>query len=286
MNNFNNKLKELRINSGLTQSELGIKLDVNPKVISKWENGESLPSCDLLPAIADVFNVSIDALFDRVRDNDVDIQSIVRKYGYEHAYSIPDIQHLFSYMILGMQERNNIDTGCYSENSLKEISDNLVSLIENKDSRPQCHLINGEYGIVNYLCDGFCITTMTQCGTEQFDELIETNYPRMQKLFKALSLDGSDRLVKFFLNTNEKTSFTLEHLIMKTKTEEQTARSFLDVLFELNNASSELVIQKEKAILEGKETEIYSFYPYNQTNMLKTVVLSAVLLLKDRGGYR
>ena len=36
----------------------------------------------------------------------------------------------------------------------------------------------------------------------------------------------------------------------------------------------------------GKETEIYSLYPCNQTNMLKTLLLSAVLLLKDKGGYR
>ena len=286
MNNLNNKLKELRINSGLTQSELGAKLDINPKVISKWENGESLPSCDLLPAIADVFNISIDSLFDRVYDNGVDVTSIVRKFGYEHAYSILDIQHLFSYMILGMQERENVDMGCYTDVTLKEISEELAFLIENSDDRPQCHLINKEYGIVNYLCDGFHISTMTYCETDKFDELIETNYPKMRNLFEALSLDGADRLVRFFLNTNENTTFTLEHLINKTETEEQTARLFLDVMFELNNSSSELVIQKEKAMLNGKETEIYSLYPYNQTNMLKTVLLSAVLLLKDRGGYR
>ena len=286
MNTFNNKLKELRINNGLTQSELGAKLDINPKVISKWENGESLPSCDLLPAIADVFNISIDALFDRVFDNGVDIISIVRKFGYEHAYSIPDIQHLFSYMILGMQERENVDMGCYSDEALKEISDDLASLIENKDSRPQCHLINKEFGIVNYLCDGFRISTMTQCEAEKFDELIEANYPKVRNLFEALSLDGADRLVRFFLNTNENKTFTLEHLINKTETEEQTARLFLDVMFELNNSSSELVIKIDKAMLNGKETEIYSFYTYNQTNMLKTVLLSSVLMLKDRGGYR
>ena len=213
MNNFNNKFKELRINSGLTQSELGAKLDVNPKVISKWENDESLPSCDLLPAIADVFNISIDALFDRVYDNGVDITSIVRKFGYEHAYSILDIQHLFSYMILGMQERENVDMGCYTDEALKEISNCLLSLIENKDSRPQCHLINKEFGIVNYLCDGFHISTMTYCETNKFDELIETNYPKMRNLFEALSLDGADKLVKFFLNTKENTTFTISKIL-------------------------------------------------------------------------
>ena len=286
MNGFNNKLKVLRIDSGFTQSELGQKLDVSSKVISKWENGESMPACDMLPAIADVFDISIDSLFDRVRDDNVDVKSIVRKYGYEHAYSIPEIQHLFSYVVLGMQERDNADCGCYSDQALKDISDELVSLIENNDDRPQCHLINKEYGIVNYLCDGFYISTMTYCERGKFDDLIETNYPIIRRLFEALSLDGADRLVKFFLNTNEKTSFTLDHLIKKTATDEQAARSFLDVLFSMNEISSEAVIQKEMAMLDGTETEVYSFYPYNETNMLKTVLLSAILLLKERGGYR
>lgn len=286
MNNLNNKLKELRINSGLTQSELGEKLDINPKVISKWENGESLPPCDLLPAIADVFNISIDTLFERFCDDHADIKTIIRKYGYEHAYSIPDIQHLFSYMVLGMSERENADSGYYSEIDLKEISDELVSAIENSDSRPQCHLINKEYGIVNYLFDGFNIAAMTHCDAGKFDELIDTNYHRMSCLFKALSLDGADKLVKFFLNTTENISFTLGYLIKKTGAEEQVVRSFLDVLFLMNQSSSELVIQKELAMLDGKETEIYSFYPYNETNMLKTVLLSAVLTVKDKGGYR
>lgn len=286
MNNLNAKLKELRINSGLTQAELGTKLNINPKVISKWENGESLPSVDLLPAIADVYEIGIDELFGRISDKSVDIKAIVRKYGYDHAYHIPDVQHLFSYTVLGMQERDNRDSGCYSDEALKEISDELTSLIENDDDRPQCHLINREYGIVNYVCDGFRIGSMTCCEADVFDELVETNCSALRRLFEALSLDGADRLVRFFLNTNENISFTLEYLIKKTATEERVAKSFLDVLFSMTEISREVVIEKESAVLDGKETEIYTFYPGNETNILKTVVLSAILLLKERGGYR
>lgn len=286
MNNLNAKLKKLRINSGLTQAELGTKLNINPKVISKWENGESLPSADILPAIADVYEIGIDELFGRISEKSVDIKAIVRKYGYDHAYNIPDIQNLFSYIVLGMQERDNVDCGCYSAQSLKEISDELASLIENNDDRPQCHLINREYGIVNYVCDGFRIGSMTCCEADVFDELVETNYSVLRRLFEALSLDGADRLVRFFLNTNENVSFTLEYLIKKTATEERVAKSFLDVLFSMTKISREAVIQKESAVLDGKETEIYTFYPGNETNILKTVVLSAILLLKERGGYR
>ena len=286
MNSINLNIKELRVNKGLTQTELGEKIGVNPKVISKWENNESLPSSDLLPQIADVFEISIDKLFNRISDNNIDIFSIVRKFGYDNADNIPQIQHLFSYIILGMQEREDKDSGFYTNKALEEISNDLVSFIENNDSRPQCKLINKEYGIVNYLLNNFRITTMTYCEKEKFDELIAENYPKMQKLFETLSLDGSESLVKFFLNTNENVSFTLDYLIAITKVDENVAKSFLDVLFAMNNSSKELVIQKETAMIDGKITEIYNFYPYNETNMLKTVLLSAVLLLKDKGGYR
>lgn len=286
MNNLNNKLKVLRSNSGMTQSELGIKLAVNPKVISKWEKGESLPSSDMLPAIADVFDISIDELFDRKHNKKLDIKNIVRNYGYEHAYSIPDIQLLFSYMVLGMQERDNSDSGYYSENDQKEISGDLVTLIENNDFRPQCHLINNECGIVNYLCDGFSISTMTYCGKEKFSELTESNYKKLRHFFGILSLEGAERLVNFFLNTNENISFTLEYLIEKTSTEKAVAKSFVDFLLSLCKHGGEVIIQKENAVLNGDETEIFTFYPGNETNMLRNVLLSAVLLLKDRGGYR
>lgn len=286
MNNLNAKLKELRINSGLTQAELGTKLNINPKVISKWENGESLPSADLLPAIADVYEIGIDELFGRISENSVDIKAIVRKYGYDHAYHIPDVQHLFSYMVLGMQERDNRDSGCYSDEALKEISDELSSLIENDDNRPQCHLINRAYGAINYLCEKFYISTMTHCESDKFDELVEACYPKARFLFEVLCLDGADRLVKFFLNTNENVSFTLDHLVAKTETENENAKRFVEFLFSMNYASRETVIQKETVMLNGKETEMYSYFPYNETNMLKNVVLSAILLFKERGGYR
>ena len=67
-----------------------------------------------------------------------------------------------------MQEREDKDSGFYTNKALEEISNDLVSFIENNDSRPQCKLINKEYGIVNYLLNNFRITTMTYCEKEKF----------------------------------------------------------------------------------------------------------------------
>lgn len=54
----------LKKQSGITQEQLAAKLGVTTQAVSKWENG-SYPDGDLLPKIADIFDVSIDNLYGR-----------------------------------------------------------------------------------------------------------------------------------------------------------------------------------------------------------------------------
>ena len=60
---FNIRLKELRIKAGLTQADLAEKINVKQASISLWEVGENVPSTDKLPALAEIFGVSIGELF-------------------------------------------------------------------------------------------------------------------------------------------------------------------------------------------------------------------------------
>lgn len=57
-------IKELRKRKNITQEKLAEYLGITYQTVSKWENGTSLPSISLLPAIANIFNVSIDELYD------------------------------------------------------------------------------------------------------------------------------------------------------------------------------------------------------------------------------
>lgn len=61
---FSKQLQMLRKQSGITQEQLAAKLGVTAQAVSKWENG-SYPDGDLLPKIADIFDVSIDNLYGR-----------------------------------------------------------------------------------------------------------------------------------------------------------------------------------------------------------------------------
>ena len=65
MENFGKVLKELRIERGLSQDQLGKSLGYKIHgIITQWESGKIFPVIENLIAIAKFFGVSIDYLVD------------------------------------------------------------------------------------------------------------------------------------------------------------------------------------------------------------------------------
>ena len=54
-----NVLCELRKKQGLSQDEMAARLFVTRQAVSRWENGETIPSIDMLKKMAEIFDVSI-----------------------------------------------------------------------------------------------------------------------------------------------------------------------------------------------------------------------------------
>ena len=59
---INDRLKELRKNSGLTQKQLAERIGVAKSVVSYYESGDRLPSYDVLKKLARTFHVTTDYL--------------------------------------------------------------------------------------------------------------------------------------------------------------------------------------------------------------------------------
>ena len=59
----------LRRANGMTQKELGEKLFVSDKTVSRWECDECTPELSLLPSLAEIFNVTTDELLRGERNN-------------------------------------------------------------------------------------------------------------------------------------------------------------------------------------------------------------------------
>ena len=82
-----NRIKDLRQAQGLTQEELGKKLNVQKSAISKYEKGIVIPNGDVLKRLSAIFNVSTDYLL----DNEV---SCSEKYSEEETQLLADYRYL------------------------------------------------------------------------------------------------------------------------------------------------------------------------------------------------
>lgn len=65
MNDFATQLRKIRKERGLTQKQLAIEIGASERGIQQYELGERKPAYDVLIALADYFDVSLDYLVGR-----------------------------------------------------------------------------------------------------------------------------------------------------------------------------------------------------------------------------
>ena len=77
-------IKSYRQSMGFTQEQIAEMLCVSPQSVSKWERGDTYPDITLLPALANLFKTSIDALVGMDKINDTEARNAVFKaaHGY------------------------------------------------------------------------------------------------------------------------------------------------------------------------------------------------------------
>ena len=72
MEEFAQRLREIRSARGLTQARLAELLEVSPRVYNRWERDAAIPRLDTLVKIAETLEVSLDELVGRKElDGDV-----------------------------------------------------------------------------------------------------------------------------------------------------------------------------------------------------------------------
>ncbi len=64
MNNktIGERIKAARKAKGLSQEQLGEKLDISFQAVSSWETGKFIPDSEHLPALAKALDISLDSL--------------------------------------------------------------------------------------------------------------------------------------------------------------------------------------------------------------------------------
>ena len=76
MVDFGRKLKELRIQAGLTQKQLAERVKVTKSVISYYELQERYPSPEMLIKLANIFQVSTDFLLGIEKQQTLDVSGL------------------------------------------------------------------------------------------------------------------------------------------------------------------------------------------------------------------
>ena len=77
-------LKSYRKGKDLTQEEVAEKLGVSAQSVSKWERGETMPDITLLPAISNLYNISVDTLIGMDMINDRQTKNSIITEGHDY----------------------------------------------------------------------------------------------------------------------------------------------------------------------------------------------------------
>lgn len=141
--NISKNITNLRNKKGITQDQLATALNISPQAVSKWETNTSQPDTQMLPLIAEYFDVSIDYLYygddyvysdiyNKVYEK-VNSHSQMSEESYKEAFTIHANAH---HGICRMGKKNDIVEEPYhivNENGLSLISGRGYSALLTRD---------------------------------------------------------------------------------------------------------------------------------------------------------
>lgn len=274
--NLNEKIRALRELSGMTQAELAERTGVSEKVVSKWECGESKPSVEVLPSLADAFDISIDEMFEHHHDLRGDILTSVRDYIHD---TVPEevfdrMQEIVSYMAFGAEVRRSEDMGCYTPEVMREIIGEWQEMIDNDDPRPQIFWADGMELLTNVRNDRLKFAVLQQYPGNIFEKILD-RYGDYRHIFEFLAMPGADALLKAAYTGTLPYDVTMDYACELTGTAPETVTAFL----KLTQARESI------AVIKGQEVTIYRWRWYAGTN-LRAVIAAAYMITEKWGGHR
>jgi len=183
----------LRKKHNMTQEALASEIGVSAQSVSKWESNTNMPDIRLMPAIADVFGVSIDELYGRIRYE----QMVTTENAFERGMdAVAAVIAESGYHICG---------GSMSVNEYIKLVKDGFSKVSRGYDRPFGKRILRDKGIV-YYNSAFGSLILKKPGNA-WDSLLDD-----EEIFDVLSflVDDDCRSVLKYLIESEKNTFTVE----------------------------------------------------------------------------
>lgn len=125
-------LKKYRIVKNLTQEEVAEYLGITPQSVSKWERGESYPDITFLPALANIFETSVDLLIgmDIIRAEETRLNIHKKAIAYQRSGDYDAAEKVYRDALLIYPNKPGMILGLASTLALKGNTDESIELIE------------------------------------------------------------------------------------------------------------------------------------------------------------
>lgn len=125
-------LKKYRILKNLTQENVAEFLGITAQSVSKWERGESYPDITFLPALANIFETSVDLLIgmDTIRAEETRYNIHKKAVGYQRSGDYDMAEKTYRDALLIYPNKPGMILGLASTLALKGNTDEAIELME------------------------------------------------------------------------------------------------------------------------------------------------------------
>ena len=125
-------LKKYRILKELTQEDVAEFLGITPQSLSKWERGESYPDITLLPALANIFETSVDLLLgmDTIRAEETRYNIHKKAVEYQRNGNLDMAEKTYRDALLIYPNKPGMILGLASTLALKGDTEEAIELME------------------------------------------------------------------------------------------------------------------------------------------------------------
>lgn len=236
------KIKQLRHRDGRKQEDLANALGVSPQAISRWEANGGYPDMELIPAIANYFNISIDELFGYSKDRGDKLKAILSK----------------------------ADKAIGENGDMTECVEMLRAAIEEFPSEPKLYMNLGfaldllgwkKYGARSYTKDGS-------------DYTYEDTEYNSQNVYWQEALRAYEKALTFDISAEERDVMTQRMVLYYAK------MGYFDKATTLASKQNSLLMSREVLLSLANEGELRDKYQgdaiINVLIALKTVIVNSV----------
>lgn len=125
-------LKRYRILKNLTQEDVAEYLGITAQSVSKWERGESYPDITFLPALANIFETSVDLLIgmDTIRAEETRFNIHKKAVGYQRSGDYDMAEKTYRDALLIYPNNPGMILGLASTLALKGNTNEAIELME------------------------------------------------------------------------------------------------------------------------------------------------------------